>query len=244
MPHYPRWTVEEEQTLKANFPKLSLNSCTGPVTQTSLLFLFHNKTWDSIKWKARQLGLKREFKKVYSPLKLSDFDRGYLAGLLDGEGCISLIRNKRKGGYERYYQYVSIANTDLAVLKWVETVTGFGRVRRLNQLPFTPLRKEHNQKPWTWTKAYTWQASSCAEVYTLLKNIGQVLKIKKEQAQLILEFLDIESQKPHAHSIRNPETGFFVRRIPIFHTQKQTEIFKRIRELNAGFRKGKTRKKL
>jgi hypothetical protein len=225
MPHYPRWTKQEEQTLREHFPKLGLDGRTGPVTKSSLLFLLPNKSWDAILWKARQLGLERSFKEVHPPLNLRDRDLGYIAGMLDGEGCISFISTRRKGGYDYYYPYVSIANIDLNMLKWIQTVTGFGKIRRLNTQP----KKEWRQR----VPTYTWQASSFAEMYRFLTDLLPALKVKKRQAELVLEFLEIQSQKPRAKAIRDPKTGLFIRRIPIPHTQRQIEIYNEVRKLNS-----------
>src|SRR5882724_3650772 len=54
-------------------------------------------------------------------------DLGYLAGLLDGEGSINIIRMIAKGPQRNYLHYalqVRIGNTDLGVLEWVAQVCG------------------------------------------------------------------------------------------------------------------------
>jgi len=240
--YYPKWMVEEEQILREQFPRLSLNSRAGPVTKKSLLFLLPNKTWDAIEWKARQLNLRRSFKEVYPPLQLSDLDKGYIAGLVDGEGCISFIRAMRKGGYYNYFPYISIANTNAKVFEWLTSLTGLGTTRHLMAPPQSERTENLHQKPWTWSIAFTWQVSNCAAIYTFVTSIYSALKIKKEQAELLLEFLEIASQKPRSQAIRDEKTGFFIRRIPVPLTQRQKDIYTRMRILNAGFRKGRTLK--
>lgn len=229
---YPLWTEKELQILKEFFPRLSLNGIGGPVTKETLLSLLPGKSWDSIKWKARQLDLRRALKLVYPPLNLSSFDRGYITGLVDGEGCISLQRLKRKNGHINYHPYISIANKDLNVLKWVNQTTELGSVRRLKPTPPSERTEKWRQRPWTWSEAYTWQASSNAACYRLLSAIGHHLKIKKKQAELILDFLESQSQKPKAKVIRNPETGYFISKIPIKNTPREEEIYVEIRQLN------------
>jgi len=228
---YPLWTEEELATLKESFTRLSLNSMVGPVTKETLLSLLPNKSWYSIKWKARQLNLKRDFKSVYIPLHLSDFDIGYISGLIDGEGCISLNCHKRKSSLINYYPYVSIANVDLTTLKWVNEVTGLGSVRRLVPPPPSERTEKWRQRPWTWSKCYTWQVSSLADCYRLLKDIGHLLKIKKKQAELILEFLEIQHEKPKAKAVRT-KTGQFIKKAPIKNTPRAEEIYREIRQIN------------
>ncbi len=60
------------------------------------------------------------------PLKqLSDSEAAYLAGVIDGEGTITLTRMHR--GQNRR-AVVSVANTELALLLYVRSVVGAGRV--------------------------------------------------------------------------------------------------------------------
>lgn len=232
MPQYPKWTEEEKQQLIVLFPRLSINGKTGPVTKYSMLKSFPNKSWDAIKWKARQLNLKRDFKSVYPELHLSMFAVGYIAGLVDGEGCLSLLRHKRKYDSIRYYPYVSIANTDLDVLCWVKQITGFGSVRRLKHPEPNERTEKWNQRPWAWSKCYTYGIHSFAECFRFLLDVGRFLKIKHKQSSLLLEFINIQSDLPKNEAIRDPNTGLFKRRIAVPHTERQHEIYKEIRQLN------------
>jgi hypothetical protein len=229
---YPLWTKEELKTLKDYFPKLSLNSMVGPVTKATLLSLLPNKSWKAIKWKANQLDLKRDFKLVYFPLNLSDFDLGYIAGFFDGEGCISITRSKRKSGNINYNQYISIANTDLETLKWVTKTTNLGRVRRLEPPPPSERTEKWRQRPWMWSKCYTWQVSSLAECYRFITDIGPHLKIKKKLAELLLEFIEIQHKKSKPTAIRDHETGYFIRRVVAERMPREEEIRIEIRRLN------------
>lgn len=49
-------------------------------------------------------------------------EKAYIAGLLDGEGTIS-FKEKWVSNFR-----VSIANTDVPLLEWVQSVVGFGRI--------------------------------------------------------------------------------------------------------------------
>ena len=49
-------------------------------------------------------------------------DAAYIAGLIDGEGTITMVRR----GRENRYPQVSIANNDLALLTWVQSKCGAG----------------------------------------------------------------------------------------------------------------------
>ena len=58
---------------------------------------------------------------------LSDVDAAYVAGIIDGEGTITLTRNHRR---ENRRPVVSISSTELPLLAYVRSVIGAGRVTR------------------------------------------------------------------------------------------------------------------
>ena len=58
---------------------------------------------------------------------LSLTDAAYIAGLIDGEGSITLTQEHRN---ERRRLVVSIANTELALLEFVRQAAGAGRITR------------------------------------------------------------------------------------------------------------------
>ena len=75
-----------------------------------------------------------EYKKVKD---LSPAQAAYLAGLIDGEGTVTLSRrnkNKHRG------LVVTISNTEMILLKHVQTVTGVGKItnKRIAQPSHTP----------------------------------------------------------------------------------------------------------
>jgi len=74
----------------------------------------------------------------YQTLKtLSPLDAGYLAGLIDGEGTITLSRrnlNKHRS------LVVTVSNTELNILKHVQDITGVGKItnKRITKANHTP----------------------------------------------------------------------------------------------------------
>ena len=69
--------------------------------------------------------------------KLSDAEAAYVAGVVDGEGTISLVRHH---GGENRRAVVSVANTELRLLTYLMTTIGAGRItnKRIAQLHHTP----------------------------------------------------------------------------------------------------------
>ena len=107
----------------------------------------------------------------------SPTDLAYLAGLLDGEGSICILKGTRAYGTPKHWLEVSIGNTHLGVLQWVQETFG-GRVSH-NAERFT----KRNHRTWRWR-------ASASEAAAILRFLLPYLKIKVEQARLALEFSD------------------------------------------------------
>lgn len=65
-----------------------------------------------------------QYKKVR---QLKPVEKGYVAGILDGEGTVTLSI-KQKGGTEHLAVYVS--NTELSLMKYLIAVVGAGKITR------------------------------------------------------------------------------------------------------------------
>lgn len=107
----------------------------------------------------------------------------YLAGLIDGEGCFSAWKywNDNRTDCQPYYQYscrVTITNTSLALMKWL--ITNFGGSYRCAY----PETKKHKAR-------YEWRPRGNRNTKLLILAILPYLIIKKEQAELLLEFLEL-----------------------------------------------------
>jgi LAGLIDADG endonuclease len=114
----------------------------------------------------------------------------YLAGIVDGEGCISFSRGHRNKSYyandgalkcpkDMFYLLVQvqISNTDLPVLEYLNGKIGFGTIYRN-----IPKVKEHHKKQ------YRLSFNRQKEIMTLLSHIVPYLHIKKMQAQLMIDY--------------------------------------------------------
>lgn len=66
-------------------------------------------------------------------------DCAYAAGILEGEGCISLIRPKRQHPFFE----VTVTSTDREVLDWMK-MRWRGHIQKL------PKREEHHRQAWAW----------------------------------------------------------------------------------------------
>ena len=98
----------------------------------------------------------------------------YLAGLIDGEGCIDIVVNKRDDVY--YLQpRVRITMTVVAKELMDNICNNFAGNREY--------RTTNNPK---WNDSITWNASGYNRACTFLRNITNHLIVKKEQARFAL----------------------------------------------------------
>jgi intein/homing endonuclease len=103
---------------------------------------------------------------------LTETEKAYLAGLIDGEGTITLtISNKGQMPQPQ----LSISNTNLGVLEWVKQKLGCGSIIKKN-----PRKPNHKV-------SYAWQINRAGKVMFVLSEIKDYLIIKKSQALLILD---------------------------------------------------------
>jgi hypothetical protein len=107
--------------------------------------------------------------------QISAIDVAYMAGLIDGEGCIHISRDN-KNGHVYYTLILTIANSDPRMLLWIEERFG-GKV-----VPKTRCKSNRLQ-------AWAWSVVS-REAETVLRLITTYLVSKKDQAELALRFRD------------------------------------------------------
>jgi len=108
---------------------------------------------------------------------VKEWEAAYLAGIIDGEGSITLTKN-HKNEFRR--PCISIASTDLELLDFLKTITGGTIANKKNYNP----RKHKNSFTLTIRKKET--------VMDLLASISGFLRVdkKKKRANLILENYD------------------------------------------------------
>jgi hypothetical protein len=100
----------------------------------------------------------------------------YLAGLIDGEGCIAAHKpNLMKG---KCYAKLTMVNTDKRMLEWCVETTGIGRVT---------IHARHLKNP-KWKTVYKWWVGADNLRY-ILEGVMPYLTTKKEQAQLALDLI-------------------------------------------------------
>ena len=110
---------------------------------------------------------------------MTELEKAYLAGLFDGEGCIGYYRNRK-----RYAPVVSISNTDARIIAWLHARLG-GVIE-----PGSKKRPSH------WKCLWEWRLRSKNQIIAFLSEIRPFLRIKGEQADLLLSHLSAEQEVP------------------------------------------------
>lgn len=190
------WTEEEKNKLKEIYGK------TGIEELSKLL----RRSRNSVISKAGKMGLRRKHKTRHIPSSISDLECGIIVGLLEGEGCISLITGKRTN----LSPTIEITNTDQDILGKVEEILGPG------------VWKSSRGNP-AWKTSYHYKIGSVQAVSDFLELIGPHLisDKKRKLAQLLLEYCKsrIKTRKGRANNLAP-------------YSQREFEIYHEMRELN------------
>lgn len=112
--------------------------------------------------------------------ELTEAQKGYIAGLIDGEGTIGITHNVPKRGYgsirHQFQVRVSVYNTNPLLIYWLKETVGFGHIS---------IRKSQNVEKWK--PMYTYSVTTrLAE--RLLNEVYDYLVIKKQLADVVFEF--------------------------------------------------------
>ena len=111
-------------------------------------------------------------------LPLTVAEIAYIAGLFDGEGCVTckqVKRNRKDRGkiYNQWYIRCEMNMTDKAIIEWVHETLGFGWSREKNYSK----RPKHYKRQWRWSCGY----SDALKFAKLLWPYAQIKLHKLEQ---------------------------------------------------------------
>jgi hypothetical protein len=168
------WSKHEDSILEKHYPTSS---------NKEILQFLPNRNIHGIRIRANRLHIVKQ--KQYWDLgidfngsllsHLSESEKGYIAGIVDGEGCIRLSRHKTIGKNKShiYHIQVTISNTSSQLLDWLE-----------NKIPGIAYHRKTSQNP-KWKDCYSWVIAGNRRAIIFLKEIKPYLVIKKKQAELL-----------------------------------------------------------
>jgi hypothetical protein len=110
---------------------------------------------------------------------ITDNQAAYIAGLIDGEGTITICRQKPQKVTHAipYIPFVAISNTNYKLMDYLVVITGIGTPRSRKDL------RGNRKESWQWDVQRE-------ELRNFLNRISPYLIIKIEQAKILFEFLD------------------------------------------------------
>lgn len=148
-----------------------------------------------VKLTKEQAALYPKAKQPQLPHQPSDVERAWLAGLFEGEGCISFSKSKHvfKNGQKstNVYPVLVIASTDLDVIEKFGQLVGFGRI-------YGPYWLKHSTKP-----QWHWRGSGWLVINALWRIIGDHLGNRRQGR--FKEVLSMEPAKPVSSTQLNCE---------------------------------------
>lgn len=105
---------------------------------------------------------------------LAEHEAAYLAGIIDGEGCLSWYGQKRG----RPQPVLQVTNTAVGLMEWLAGITGGYRAAT----------RQSRRK-----LCYVWRVCSHAEVLAVLERVEPYMQIKGDAASaMILELRERE----------------------------------------------------
>lgn len=99
---------------------------------------------------------------------MKDWEAGYLAGIIDGEGSITLTRMHQR---EHRRPCITISSSDKELLLYIRTLTGGA------------ISNKKNYKPGFHKDSYTLSIKNKQSVLMILKEISPYLRIVKKEIE-------------------------------------------------------------
>ena len=132
----------------------------------------------------------------------------WLAGIIDGEGCITISTDKQKF----FRTYITVNNNNPYLIQRVGEI-----LSELNIKFYYLLKKRNNPKHKETLVINITGLGSCRK---LIENIFLYLVGKKEQAEIMLKYINSRKGKMELKGTHNP------------YSKEEIELVKKIKELN------------
>lgn len=112
-------------------------------------------------------------------------DRIYLAGIIDGEGYVSILKKKREGKYQRVPYYadavVKVASVDKILIDFIhDRYPGYVSKR-------IPKKKNHKI-------SWAWDLKGTMKVKHFLEDIYPYMLVKQKNAKIVLDFIRLRER--------------------------------------------------
>lgn len=133
-------------------------------------------------------------------------EAAYIAGIIDGEGCVAILKKKQAGYNPTYTPRLIVANTNLPLILWLKETTGLGNVTKRKKR-----QKAHHKCSYNW-------ALYSSDLKLLLPQVKQYLLCKSEQVVAVEKLM----------SLKHPGSAGFSKEA----LQTREDLFQTARTLN------------
>lgn len=171
------WTILDIEFLKSHYPW----------EDREVISEVLGKTWNRTKKMASRLKVRRRVRHGTAQWivnrNIPAEDSAYIAGFLDGEGCIT-VSLSTVNGVHYAYPCIDITNTNKDVLEWICGTIG------------QPLKGSLGvQKRLKRTQRDGWELRirGRLQMVVLLRQIAPYLKVKRKQAEILLRYLESDT---------------------------------------------------
>lgn len=122
---------------------------------------------------------------------MEEVEKAWMAGLVDGEGTITIARNKAKGrNRDLFRPILCITNSSLELLQRCKAATNFGGIYKQKK------QASH------YRQVYRWRVSDSNAVSTIME-IKPYLIAKKRQAEVVCSLQELKGDRGEdAHKTR------------------------------------------
>ena len=162
------WTVEEEQVIIGNYRRMPYEKIGEKIGRTK---------W-AVRGRATKLGLTKHTHEL-PILNLTDLEKGYVAGIIDGEGTITITIRFYNGKYNRCPELrplVEVANNNKEIIEKLKNSLG-------GSFSAKTYRYKGIEKP-----SYEWMVTGVPRSLAILREIAPHLIAKKKVAYALMEF--------------------------------------------------------
>lgn len=119
---------------------------------------------------------------------VTETDRAWLAGIVDGEGCISLFTNQERDGSTKLKPVVNFVNTDMGIVNKALSILEQGNVT-----PYIVKRVHKNTKHRDCIEVKTTSQIQIKKWLELV--LPYLFGIKKQKAEILLRFINRRIEK-------------------------------------------------
>lgn len=178
---FKNWSRDEINFLESNYLQMSLTNIAAAL----------RRSYYGIKCQVRRLKLFEKF--VENPVNpyehLSIAERAYIAGFIDGEGCIGVNLTFQNGSPIRATPSFRISNSNREVIEWLIKKINFGRWS--HSTVYTDSRIHNKQL----RKTYEFKIENRFRIEPFLQMILPYLQVKKTITKEVLKFLRMKIQR-------------------------------------------------